>query len=205
MTRRSLLALGLLLFATASVSFSAEKPKVRCITAFVRLDRTQYQTQVRDALVTLRAAKAAFEKGGYEVETIRISTQPFPEIISGLDDAEAIAFFKVYDKLAEKEGFDAAIGPAMLSDADDQRKVELLGEIIRSTNILNGSIVVGGEDGVYWNAVRSAAALMKTLSEKTPHSQGNFRFSATAMLPTDTPFYPGSYHMGAGRQFAVGL
>jgi hypothetical protein len=46
---------------------------------------------------------------------------------------------------------------------------------------------------------------MKQLSENTPRSQGNFRFAATALLPTDTPFYPGSYHLGPGKQFAIGL
>jgi len=195
-----LLALLLPAFAPAT-----EKPKVRAITAFVRLERARYQAQVRDALGFLRAAKAAYQRAGYEVETIRISTQPFPEYIRGLDDQETMAFFRAYDKLAEKEGFDAAIGPAMLSDVEDPRHVELLAEILRSTSILNGSVVVAGEDGVHWNSVRAAAKLMKFLSERTPRSQGNFRFAATALLPTDTPFYPGSYHTGEGRQFAVAL
>lgn len=199
-----LLALLFALFLPAVLP-AAEKPKVRAITAFVRIERARYQAQVHEALSFLRAAKAAFEKVGYEVETIRISTQPFPEYIRGLDNQEALAFFRAYDKLAEKEGLDAAIGPAMLSDVEDLRHVELLAEILRSTNILNGSVVVAGEDGVHWNSVRAAAKMMKFLSERTPRSQGNFRFAATALLPTDTPFYPGSYHTGEGRQFAVAL
>ena len=54
-------------------------PKVRTVTAFVRLDRATYQAQVAEALKMLHAAKDAFTKAGYEVETIRITTQPFPE------------------------------------------------------------------------------------------------------------------------------
>jgi uncharacterized protein (UPF0210 family) len=45
---------------------------------------------------------------------------------------------------------------------------------------------------------------MKAL-EDTPHSQGNFRFAALAMVPPLTPFYPGSYHKGFGHQFAIAL
>jgi len=45
---------------------------------------------------------------------------------------------------------------------------------------------------------------MKKL-EATAHSQGNFRFSAIAMVPPLTPFYPGSYHTGFGHQFAIAL
>jgi len=58
---------------------------------------------------------------------------------------------------------------------------------------------------VHWSAVRAAARLMKFLSERTPHSQGNFNFAATALVPPLTPFYPGSYHTGFGHQFGVAL
>ena len=101
------------------------KPKVRAITAFVRLDRANYQSQIQDALKFLRTAKAAIEKSGYEVEGIRITTQPFPEYTRGLSDDQALSFFRDYDALAVKEGFDAAIGPAMLKDSDDPHAAEL--------------------------------------------------------------------------------
>ena len=62
----------------------------------------------------LRAAKAAFENGGYEVQTIRITTQPFPQYTAGLSRAEAVEFFKGLDDLSKKECLLADIGPAML-------------------------------------------------------------------------------------------
>jgi uncharacterized protein (UPF0210 family) len=37
------------------------------------------------------------------------------------------------------------------------------------------------------------------------HSQGNFQFTATAMVKPYGPFYPGTYHTGAGRQFSIGF
>lgn len=184
---------------------AAEKPKVRTITAFVRLERARYQAQVREALDMLRKARAAYEAAGFEVETIRIATQPFPEYIRGLQPEEALRFLRAYDRLAVQEGFAASIGPAMLRDEDDPRLVEFLGEVLLSTESLNSSVVVANENGVHWNAIRAAAGLIKQLSESSPRSQGNFSFAATALLPTDTPFFPGSYHLGAGKQFAIGL
>lgn len=195
----------LALIGCAPFARAAEKPKVRAITAFVRIDRAGCERQIQETLAFLRSAKAAFEKSGYEVQTIRITTQPFPEIIRGLEHAEALAFFQKLDKLAEQESFDASIGPAMRSDADDPRQAHVLGEIIRSTNILNGSVIVAGEDGVYWNAVHAAAELVKFLSEQTPRSQGNFRFAATSLLSENAPFFPGSYHSGTGQEFAIAL
>ncbi len=207
MSRRRIAACSLLLLASALLPLAgqaAEKPKVRAITGFIRLERAHYKDQVQAALKTLRQAKAAYEKAGYEVQSIRIATQPFPEYTRGLSTEEVVAFFREYDALAKKEGFDAAIGPAMLRDDDDPRQADLLGEILRSTS-LNASLSVAGEDGVHWNGVRAAARLIKYWSESSPGGITNFNFAATALVPPYTPFYPGSYHTGEGRHFAVAL
>lgn len=182
-----------------------QKPKVRAITAFIRLDRANYQAQIRETLEMLRAARKAFEEGGYQVQSIRITTQPFPEYTRGLAKPEALAFFRTYDELAIKESFDANIGPAMLRDTDDPAQAELLGEILSTTKILAASIVIAGEDGIHWSSVRATAKLLKFVAEHSPRSQGTFNFAATAMLPPYTPFYPGSYHTGAGHEFSVAL
>jgi uncharacterized protein (UPF0210 family) len=182
----------------------ADKPKIRAITAFINLDRAQYQLQVADALKMLRRAQTTFESRGYQVQTIRIATQPFPEYTKGLTKEQTLAFFKQYDALAEKEKFAASIGPAMLNAEDSDSQAELLGEILSNTRKLNGTVVVAGEDGVRWNAVGAAARVMKKL-EETEHSQGNFRFAAIAMVPPLTPFFPAAYHTGFGHQFAIAL
>src|SRR5713101_8635498 len=165
------------------------KPKIRAITAFINLDRAQYQQQVADALKMLRRAQTTFESRGYQVQTIRIATQPFPEYTKGLTKEQAIAFFKDYDALAVREKFAASIGPAMLNADDSAAQGELLGEILSDTKSLNATLVVAGEEGVRWNAVGAAARVMKKL-EETEHSQGNFRFAAIAMVPPLTPFFP---------------
>jgi uncharacterized protein (UPF0210 family) len=181
-----------------------DKPKIRAITAFVNLDRTQYQPQIADALKMLKYARTVFESRGFEVQTIRISTQPFPLYTKGLTTEQTLAFFRNYDAVAEQDKFDASIGPAMLNADDSEAQADLLAEILRNTKVLNASLVVAGEDGVRWRAVGAAARVMKKL-EETERSQGNFRFSALAMVPPLTPFYPGSYHTGFGHQFAIAL
>jgi uncharacterized protein len=185
-------------------SDAPRQPKVRAITAFVRIDHEHYAAQIQQALVMLRGAKSAFEKGGYEVETIRITTQPFPQYMAGLSRTEAVEFFKRLDDLARKESFLADIGPAMLSDQDDPAQMELLGEILSTTKI-NASAVVAGEDGIHWKVIRAAAKMVKYVENHSPNGAGNFGFAATAMLPPYAPFFPGSYHNGDGHQFSGGL
>jgi len=191
--------------AQAKTSATPGNPKIRAITAFINLDRPRYQQDVADALKMLRRAQTTFESRGYQVQTIRIATQPFPEYTKGLTKEQAVAFFKEYDALAMKENFAASIGPAMLHSGDSESQADLLGEILSSTKKLNGTVVVAGEDGVRWNAVGAAARIMKKLEETTEHSQGNFRFAAIAMVPPLTPFFPAAYHTGFGHQFAIAL
>jgi hypothetical protein len=180
------------------------RPKIRAITAFVNLDRAQYQQQIADAMTMLKRARTIFESRDFEVETIRISTQPFAEYTKGLTPEEALAFFKNYDALATQNKFAASIGPAMFHSDDPASQADLLVEVLKNTKSINASIVVADENGVRWPSVGAAARAVQKLSA-TEHSQGNFKFSAIAFVPPLTPFFPGSYHTGFGHQFAIAL
>jgi uncharacterized protein (UPF0210 family) len=188
-----------------SAASAAVKPKIRTITAFINLAPAQYQQQVAETLEMLRRAKTTFESRGYQVETIRIATQPFPGYTKGMTTQQAVAFFKQYDALAEKEKFAAGIGPAMLSTEDSEGQADLLAEILSATKHIRGSIVVAGEDGVRWKAVGATARAIKKLEDETEHSQGNFNLGAIAMVPPYSPFFTAAYHTGFGHQFAIGL
>jgi uncharacterized protein (UPF0210 family) len=210
---RHFISISLLAAATAFCPAGAQqktaappdRPKIRAITAFINLDRAQYKEQVADALKMLKRAQTILESRGYQVQTIRIATQPFPEYAKGLTTEQAVAFFKEYDALAQKEKFAASIGPAMLNPGDSETQADLLAEILSNTKSLNASLVVASEDGVNWKAVGAAARVMKKLEESTQHSQGNFHFAAIAMVPPLTPFFPAAYHTGFGHQFAIAL
>jgi uncharacterized protein (UPF0210 family) len=180
-------------------------PKIRAVTAFVNLDWRDYQRQIADALKMLHRAQVTFESRGYQVQTIRIATQPFPEYIQGMNTQQAVSFFKLLDALAEQQKFAMSIGPAMLNANDSAAQADLLAEILTNTKKLNGTVVVAGDDGVRWAAVGAAAQVMKKLEESTEHSQGNFRFAAIANVPPLTPFFPAAYHTGFGHQFAIAL
>lgn len=207
----TLVHVGLALLALLAVGGShaaaqnTPKPRVRALTAFVRIDSANYEAQMRKATTFLHDAKRAFEQRNYEVQTIRITTQPFPEIIRGMSDTQATAFFHALHQLARSESILVNIGPAMLADTDSSTTADLLARVLAENELLNGSVVVARDDGVHWNAVNAAAHVMKYLEDHSAHSQGNFQFAATAMLPAYGPFFPGSYHTGSDRHFSIGL
>jgi hypothetical protein len=197
--------LCVLAVTTAHAASDAAKPKVRAITAFVRLERSTYEKQIDAAMTVLDAAKADFARRGYETETVRIVTQPFAELVKGLSHDEALAFLRSLDALSEKRGFAPNVGPAMLHDTDDPAAMRLLAEVLSTLPHLNASAIIADDDGVHWKTIRETAKLVRYLTDHSARSQGNFQFTATAMVKPLGPFYPGTYHTGAGRQFSLGF
>jgi uncharacterized protein (UPF0210 family) len=181
------------------------RPHVRTITAFVNLDRAQYQLQFAETAKFLGYAKTVFETRGYTVETLRIVTQPFPEYTKGMSSDEAVRFFKNLDGLADQHHVRLAIGSAYIAGNDGDAQADLLAAVLQNTKNIFGSLAVTNDSGINWPAVNAAARLIKKLSETTDHSEGNFHFAANASVPPYSPFFPGAYHTGAGRQFAIGL
>lgn len=200
-----ILVVSIQLAAQTSSHPSPSNPKVRAITAFVRLDRTTYQQQIADALVVLRKAKAEFESSGYEVETIRVTTQPLAELAAGMPEDQSLGFLKQLDQLSVKENFIPNVGPGMLHDSDDPAAMHLLERALSNLPNIEASAIIADPSGIHWKTIRRTAELVKYVSEHSPRSQGTFNFTATAMLKPGSPFFPGSYHTGPGKQFSIGF
>jgi hypothetical protein len=180
-------------------------PKVRAITAFVRLDQKNHREQIADTLAVLNKAKAEFTASGYEVQTVRITTQPLAELVAGMSPDRALEFLKAFDDLSVKDNFIPNVGPAMMHDTDDPATMHLLEQALSTLPNIEGSTIIADEDGIHWKTIHRTAELVKYVSEHSPRSQGTFNFTATAMLKPLGPFFPGSYHTGAGHQFAIGF
>jgi uncharacterized protein (UPF0210 family) len=202
---RTVRLLFVLLLSASLFAQNSDRPKVRAITAFVRLTPSDLDSKLADALKFLQSTKLAYEKHGYEVESVRITTQPFPEIVHGMSQADALALLQKIDAWAQKNSVDPNIGPAKLHDTDSPDGVELLKQVLTKTKILEASIIVADKEGIHWKSVRAAAEIVKFAADNSPRSQGTFNFTATAMLDPYGPFFPGSYHLGPGREFAIGL
>jgi uncharacterized protein (UPF0210 family) len=203
------LYLGLACLISLAVSTAAQaadqaKPKVRAITAFVRLDAATYAIQISDALAVLRAVQSQFAKEGYETETLRIVTQPLAELVRGQPEMQALGLLKNIDDMGGKENFMPNIGPAMMDDRDDPRTMRLLEKALLTLPHITASAIIAGDDGIHWKVIHETASLVHELTAHSPNSQANFSFTATAMLKPYGPFYPGAYHNGAGKQFSIG-
>jgi len=195
----------LLTLALAASTLHAGRPKVRAITAFIDVDPQGYTRQIEDAAKFLNSAREAYRTAGWEVETIRIATQPFPQYTKSLSHDAALAMLRGIDALGAKLSFMPSIGPAMWNDSDSSAAVDLLIDFLAEPGRTNASLITAAEDGIHWNAIHQAARLIDTVSQRSVHGQGNLNFAAIAMLKPYGPFYPGAYHPGGSRAFSVGV
>src|SRR5438067_1801721 len=155
------------------------KPKVRAITGFITIDAKSYPSQIEETVRFLSQVRDSIKAAGYDVAGIRISTQPFPEYTHGLTRASALEVLRGIDDLAGKLQFAPNIGPAMMKDTDETAGVDLLVEVLAAPgNRLNANIMIAGDDGIHWNAVRQSARIIKSTGARSPHGQGNFNFAA---------------------------
>lgn len=201
----ALSCIALLICSAASADDRVQdRPKVRAITAFVRLTLSDYKRELAETVDALNLARKKFQQAGWEVQTIRITTQPFPEFVRGLPKAKALDFLLELDNLAAGS-YDFNIGPAMMQDSDDPAMMDLAAEFLARAKVTNSSAIIAADDGIHWETIRRAAHLVKYLGDNTPHGQGNFSFGAIAMVPPYGPFYPASYHTASGKKFAIGL
>jgi uncharacterized protein len=194
------------LAAPALRSAETPRPKIRAVTGFITIDPKSYRSQIEETVKFLSRVREALKAAGYDVSSLRISTQPFPQYTRDLNRSDALSMLHAIDELAATLKFSPNIGPAMREDTDDAASVSLLTEILSVPgNRLCANIVIAGENGIHWNAVRQAAKVIHTVGERSPHGQGNFNFAAIAMLQAYGPFYPGAWHPGGARSFAIGL
>lgn len=194
------------LLASSNVEKSTPLFKIRAITAFVALDPGRLEENVAESVRFLEKSRGRFQSSGFEVQTLRLATQPFPEYTKNMSHRAALELIQKLDRLAVQHHLDLSIGPGFPEDRDDPDAVALITDILSHTRTTNTSVTVAApERGVQPKAVRAAAQIMKNLSTASKDGIGNFSFAAAANCPAGIPFFPTAYHRGTQMQFALAI
>jgi uncharacterized protein len=207
--------LGLLSAASVTPStWSAEKGndelkptkplRIRTITAGIELSNATHLDRIEGAIALLKQGRSQFTGAGYEVQTVRIATQP---LIAGLDagarDRVLVDLQKI-DRILSDSGTIMSIGPLLTHDRHDTQLAAWTSELVRSTRNISFSSVIADGAGVHEQSATTAAEIMAALAVALPDGIGNFRFAAAANIPAGTPFFPVAWHLGA-RSIALGV
>jgi len=202
----------LLLIPVISILFiGPDKPdnkfdfRIRTITAGVTLENFSDTTSINKAIAFLNKSRQVYLDKGYEVQTIRISTQNLHELIPGKPNHQTIEQLTTIDKILVENNVVLAIGELI---AGNQYDAELPGwtvQLIKSTSNISFSIAIASDKlGIHNESIKTAAEINKALSENSEGGEANFRFAACASCPDGIPYFPAAYHYGE-NSFAIGL
>src|SRR5215469_13017564 len=200
---------GLLWAATAHAQPAAprqseDKPGIRAVTAFVTLDKDNYAQRMDEAAQFLAQAKTALNQAGFPGAGGRITTEPFPQYIKGMTRDQALALIGAIKKVAADDHVGLNVGPAMMNDDDDTAAADLLPAIVGDGGA-NANIIVADDKGLHWRAIAAAAHAIHEIAAHSPNGNGNFGFAAIGMMKPYGPYYPGSWHNGPGKHFAIAM
>src|SRR5260370_23201103 len=179
----------------------------RAITGGTTLGDRRDHAPVDAALAFLARARRSFADAGYEVQTVRVATQPLVAGLGPRERAAALPALQALDRTVTGANALLSIGPVPGADAAayPAEFAQWVTELLRTTRNLSCSVTVASPDGgVASGAAGAAAQAMLAVAHGTAGGIGNFHFAAAANVPAGTPFFPVAYH-GGPDAFAIGL
>jgi uncharacterized protein (UPF0210 family) len=176
--------------------------KIRSITFFINPEWPLNEGKLDQAGTFIQEAQAGYEDAGYEVQTTRLATIPFPLLFKGLKDEEAIEASVALEKAAAAQGFAyTAIGPALI---DQPEGYALIPDLIAATETLFCCAEMATrKQGVSLPAVRACAEIIQRITPQDPNGFANLYFTALANVGPGSPFFPAAYHEGEVPTFAI--
>ena len=177
--------------------------KIRSITYFCNPKYPLDETALRKAGEFLASAKSAYEAAGYEVQTTRLATIPFPRLLNGRVDQAPLLAEKLSGILSQIGLAYAALGPALIEFRESYAVIPEA--ISASENVFFGGVMADKKNGISLKAVRACAEIIQRASTITPDGFANLRFAALANVKSDAPFFPAAYHDSDTPAFAIAV
>ena len=176
--------------------------KIRSVTYFLDSGWPLDPRALQRAGAFLKAAKPAFESAGYEVQTARLATIPFPLILNRPDAEALVALARALEQAAGELGYSyISLGPALPDDAGAFAAIPAA--LAATQNAFFSGLLTTPGKQVYLPAVRAAAQVMHHTATISPDGFANLRFAALANVPPGSPFFPAAYHVGVSPSFAI--
>lgn len=178
--------------------------KIRSITVFCNPSWPLDDRLLEQAGKFIQGARPAFEAAGFEVQTTRLATSPFPQWLSGIDAKGVVEVAQSLDAAARAMKFDyLSLGPALPEMPDSYHAIPDILATTQATFL--GGVIADREKGISLPAVRACAQVIQLTAMITPDGFTNLRFAALANVPAGAPFFPAAYHKGEGMGFALAL
>jgi uncharacterized protein (UPF0210 family) len=171
--------------------------KIRTVT--VGIPDAFSREQLHFAMDFNRRCRSHFEANGYEVQTTRVSSQAWNQIVS-TDQA-----LELDRRVVELGGDFFSLGTIFPHLPQTPVHLAFVSDIISQSHTLFTSATLTTPDQqIGWEAAEETAAAIQQIAHKTDDGLGNLRFAATMNCPPNTPFFPAAYWQDEGFNVGIG-
>jgi len=176
--------------------------KIRSITYFLNPKWPLDEDRLRQAGEFIAAARPAIQAAGYTVQTMRLATVPFLQLISPVEAGGLLQLALSLESAARGLGYDyVSLGPAL---PEAPASYAWIPQILTETeSVFLAGTMTTPQGGVSMAAVRACAEVIVQAAGLSADGFANLRFAALANVPPEAPFFPAAYH--AGEQPCFGL
>ncbi|HLA86932.1 MAG TPA: DUF711 family protein, partial [Anaerolineales bacterium] len=175
--------------------------KIRSITYFLNPKYPLDEEALQKASEFLAQAKSTYEAAGYEVQTTRLATTPFPKLLNGKVEETPHLAQKMAEMLKQIGVAYAALGPALIEFPESYAVIPEA--IAASENIFFGGVMAEKKNGISLQAIQACSKIIQQASTITPDGFANLRFAALANVKAGAPFFPAAYWDQEKPAFAI--
>ncbi len=185
--------------------------KIRSITYFCNPQYPLHEKILQNAGQFLSKAKSAYEAAGYEVQTVRLATVPFPQLLGEENIGKLPELTSQIGDIAQqlKIGY-VSLGPALPEMPHSYQAIPEA--IFVAKNVFFGGMMTGKVDSgamtpsdskIHLSAIRACADVIVKCAPIAPNGFANLQFAALANVEAGAPFFPASYHDSDTPTFAI--
>ena len=175
--------------------------RIRTITSGVEFTQTLDFAELEKITKFNANASKIFTEHGYEVETVRISTNPFEEYVKSAEKSEILAIFKELSDFCTENSIEFI----SIGEVSNPFYAKNIADVLKLNEAFSCSCNIGKiSTGIIRKNIGICAETIKRLAYETVQGLGNFQFCASANCKPGIPYFPAGSHRGE-KSFAIGL
>lgn len=185
--------------------------KIRTITLFISLNKNkeEQKEKILQAAYFANDLAIIFQQKGYEIQSLRIVTNPFGEYIDTTDEESALQDMTFIQELLNSKEMPKYRIRFAIGEAKSKEDIKLIPSLIAHFgDIANICVNVETDTlGIANNEkILSCVRAMKMIGKITPRGEGNFNFTVNFNCAPLIPYFPASYFKSDMSEcFALGF
>jgi len=171
--------------------------KIRTITGGISINHPFKEKKFQQLADFLHEAKNEFIDRGFEVQTLRTTTQAWENYYNNADSFNDIIL--KLNELSLKNN----LAFFNLGTTFNEKNISKIYDFLKVSKNVFCTATISNSKKINLKAIKETAKLIKKLADLEPEGFANLRFAALFNVKKGTPFYPAAYHKGA-PSFAIG-